>query len=90
MMRQEGMDYLSEETPAALLADGFEDAIIGLCEVFNRPLLAAYDRSKCIDILMERDGMTGEEAEEYFSFNVSGAWHGDGTPVYVTLFVPPS
>jgi hypothetical protein len=86
-MQQNLMDFLSEENPEALLADGFEDAFIGICEVFNRPLLAAYDRRKCIDILMTRDGMTEEDAEEYFSFNVSGAWLGDGTPVYVSLQV---
>jgi len=85
-MLQEFIDQLTEYNPEALLADGFEDAFIGICEVFNRPILAAYDRDKCITILMERDGMTDEEAEEYFEFNVAGSWVGDSTPVYVTLW----
>ena len=79
------MQLLEEITPEALLADGFEDAYIGWCEVFHRPPLAAYDRDKCIEILMERDGMDYEEAEEYFNFNVSGSWVGDNTPVYISL-----
>ena len=66
-------------------ADGFEGAFIGTCEVFGRPPLAAYDREKCLQILIERDGMDYEEADEYFEFNVAGSWVGDGTPVYVTL-----
>ena len=79
------MIELKEINPEALLADGFEDAYIGVCEVFNRPPLAAYDRDKCIEILMERDGMDSDEAEEYFNFNVSGSWVGENTPVYISL-----
>ena len=45
-----------------------------------------YDTDKCLAILRERDGMTEEEAEEYFYFNVVGAWVGDYTPCFVTLY----
>ncbi len=69
-----------------MLADGFEEAFLGVSEVFGRPPLATYDRDKCIDILVERDGMTYEEAVEYFEFNVSGSWVGDSTPIYLTLW----
>jgi hypothetical protein len=44
-----------------------------------------YDEDKCIQILMERDGMTDEEAIEFFEFNVVGAYVGDHTPIYVRL-----
>jgi hypothetical protein len=64
------------------LADGFEDAYMGLATQFTRPPLAVYDRNKCIQILIERDGMSGEEAEEYFQFNVEGSWVGDNTPLF--------
>jgi hypothetical protein len=69
-----------------MLADGFEEAFLGVSEVFGRPPLATYDKEKCIDILVERDGMTYEEAVEYFEFNVSGSWVGDSTPIYLTLW----
>jgi hypothetical protein len=65
-----------------MLADGFEDAFLGIGTQFNRHF-AIYDRQKCIEILMDRDGMHEEEAEEYFEFNVAGAWVGHGTPVFV-------
>ena len=68
----------------ALLADGFEGAFIGMCERFGMQPVAAYDRDKCIDILIQRDRMTYEEAVEFFDFNVIGAWVGDLTPVFVT------
>lgn len=72
----------------ALLADGFEDALIGWVERFNTGPLALYDRSKCIQILMERDEMSWDEAEEFFQYNVTGAWVGDGTPAFAVLLHP--
>ena len=30
-----------------------------------------------------KDGMTDEEAMEYFEFNVVGAWMGEGTPIFL-------
>ena len=73
------------EANEALLADGFEDAFIGYIERFSSGPIALYDRGKCIKILMERDGMTWEGADEFFGFNVLGAWAGDGTPAFATL-----
>ncbi len=53
-----------------LIADGFDEATMRLI----------YSVSKCIEILM-RD-MSEEEAMEHFSFNVSGAYVGDKTPIW--------
>ena len=83
---QEVKDWIIEYNEEALLADGFEEAFLGVSEVYGRPPLATYDRDKCIDILIQRDGMTYEEAEEYFDFNVRGAWVGENTPIYLTLW----
>lgn len=75
-------DTLTEN--GALLADGFEPALIGWVEQFTSGPLALYDRQRCIDILM-KDGLSWEEADEYFTFNVTGAWTGDGTPAFAEL-----
>ncbi len=71
---------LAEQNPEAVLYDGFEDALVGLACQFNT-VLACYDRERCIKILMERDGMDEDEAEEYFEFNVAGAYVGTFTPI---------
>jgi len=42
------------------------------------------DRDKCIGIL-KNQGMTEEEAIDYFEFNTIGAWMGEGTPLFATL-----
>lgn len=72
-------ENLSEEE-TVLLADGFENAFVGIGRQFGKPI-AVYDRKKCIKILME--DMSYEEAEEYFGFNVEGAWVGEQTPVFL-------
>ena len=65
-----------------MLADGFEDAFLGVARQFNSPPFAVYDRNKCIEILTEQ-GMEEDEAEEYFSFNVEGAYVGESTPAFM-------
>jgi hypothetical protein len=65
-----------------LLADGFEDAYVGVAYVFNRAI-AVYDLDKCIEVLIKRDGMGIEEATEYFEFNVLGAYMGKDTPAFL-------
>lgn len=81
--REEAVEALAEND--ALTADGFEGALVGYVERFNSGPLALYDRQRCIQILMERDGMDFEGAEEFFDFNVVGAWVGEGTPAFATL-----
>lgn len=68
----------------ALYADGFEDAIIGVGRQFNTDVVV-YDEAKCIEILVLRDQMTPDEAEEFFEFNVVGAYVGDHTPIFVRV-----
>lgn len=71
------------EKDQILLADGFEDALLGVTYMINRGHAAVYNRSKCIDILVNRDGMSYEEADEFFEFNVAGAYVGPHTPIFL-------
>ena len=83
---EEKIDWLIEHDEEILTADGFDYALIGVCERAGQPTIAMYDKDKCINLLIERDGMPEEEAEEYFYFNVVGAWVGEYTPCFVTLY----
>ena len=76
--------WIAEINPDALLADGFEGAFLGVAERCSQPALAVYDTGRCLRILQSRDGMTEEEAAEYFSFNTLGAWAGEHTPLFLT------
>lgn len=83
---KEKLEHIHEYEEGALLADGFEDAIIGVIYPPGGESVIAYDTYKCIQILIDRDGMSEEEALEYFQFNVAGAYVGERTPVFVQLF----
>lgn len=72
-------------TDGMLKMDGFDDCVVGICERFGMEAVLAYDRDKVIEKLVA-DGMTQEEAEDFFEYNQIGAWMGDRTPVFVTLF----
>ena len=55
-------EQIAEINPDALVCDGFDDAIIGMGERINLGPIVAYDVEKIISIMVNRDGMTDEEA----------------------------
>ena len=63
---------------------GFDNAIIGVGERNNTDSMIVYDYDKMVKVLVTRDDMSYEEAEEYIEFNIVGAWIGDTTPIIVT------
>ena len=80
-------EYLKSIGESVLLADGFDEAITGVSQRMNEPLLAVYAYDKMIDVLIERDGLDWDEATEYLDFNVIGAWVGEKTPIIVMPIV---
>jgi hypothetical protein len=78
------MAELSEIDPEMMLVDGFEEAVIGYVTMFTKTV-ALYDRAKCLDILMKRDGMDYSGAIEFFDHNVIGAYVGQLTPAFATI-----
>ena len=63
-----------------LLADGFDDAIIGISSGSSPK--AVYSVNMVIEILM-KEGMSQEEAIEHFDFNIAGSYVGEKTPIFV-------
>jgi hypothetical protein len=70
------IDRMPDET--FMFADGFDDAIIGLCEVTNRVI---YSTKKIIEILIE-EGMEYDDALDHFGFNITGSYVGEMTPIF--------
>tara|TARA_R110001592_G_scaffold172712_1_gene411205 strand:+ start:432 stop:692 length:261 start_codon:yes stop_codon:yes gene_type:complete len=77
------IDEIAEINPEAMLADGFDKAILGMCIQFGGEPLVAYDYEKCVEILMEKDGLTRIEAIDFMEFNVIGSYVGLNTPVFI-------
>lgn len=86
MTRDDLIATIEERYPDAqiILADGFEDAFVGIAERCASPHVAIYDYDRMLNVLVQRDGMTEEEADEFLQFNVLGAYVGEGTPWYIT------
>lgn len=61
-----------------LKADGFDDAVIGFEDSSMRLI---YSTIECIRIL-QADGMTYEDAIDYFYYNVEGSFVGELTPIW--------
>jgi len=74
MLEQIIEQYYEEEL---LIADGFDEAVIGVEENEMRII---YSVSKCLEILGQ--DMDETDAIEYFTYNVSGSYVGEKTPIW--------
>ena len=91
MTREDIVAFIEQEAPddinEILLADGFEDAFLGIAEMtWHGPLVAVYSRERAIDILASQFDGDYDEAVEYLDFNVTGAYVGERTPVFALMF----
>ena len=59
-----------------------DEAFIGIATTFGEKIRAVYDINKVIDLL-QRQGMTYEEAEEYFDYKIVGSYVGEQTPIFM-------
>lgn len=60
--------------------DDLDHCCLGKAERINMEPLLVYSYVKLMAHFMEQ-GMDPEEAVEWISFNVAGAWVGEGTPL---------
>lgn len=82
MTKREEIEELYDDL---IFMDGYDDCIVGVMERYGAEPVVLYDKCAVIDVLV-RDGMTEEEAYEFFEFNQLGAWVGEKTPAFVELF----
>ena len=65
-----------------VVMEGYDDCVIGVLERFGTEPVILYDRDRVIDKLMA-DGLTPEEAVEFYEYNQLGSWVGDRTPGFL-------
>ena len=71
------IENYSEET--FLIADGFDEAVIGFEAKSGRLI---YSSKTCLEILVE-EGMSYDDALEHFEYNVTGSYVGEQTPIFM-------
>ena len=72
------------DTHELVFMNGFNDCIAGIVERHGIPGIVCYDRDKVISKLVW-EGMTVDEAEEWYEFNQLGAYAGESTPCFISL-----
>ena len=88
--REQLLELRSDDDVELLCADGFDDAIVGVTADHKHGVdRVVYDREKCIQILVDRDGMDWSEAEEFFQYNTERSlpYMGDGGPLFVEILL---
>lgn len=83
MTRKDIQKWLEEREITTLLAEGLDDAFIGVDLTSDTPR-AVYSIDGCISILSKTMGE--DNAEEYFWFNVAGANIGPQTPIFIATY----
>ena len=78
-IREELCEYHGDDL---LFADGYDDAIIGVCVGFDSGRVA-YSMQKMIEIAAKDLSVDYDEAIEWLEYNTFGAFVGNNTPIYV-------
>jgi hypothetical protein len=68
------IEEMKEFAEGAIILDGLDEAIMGIAEEFGNGYRIVYSKSKIFGILMNRDGMTEEEAIEFYEYNILGLY----------------
>lgn len=77
------IDEIAEQTETVMLrADGFDNCCVGVVDGCDQNPVLCYSVDMILSQL-EQDGMTREEAQEFFDFNIIGAYMGEGTPLFI-------
>jgi len=79
----------SDYSDKILLADGFDEAFLGIGENSQANPVAVYSVEKCLDLFADQfedaDDPVGD-AIDFFEFNVRGSYVGEFTPMFVNMF----
>jgi hypothetical protein len=73
------VDQIAAMNEEAITLDGLDAAIVGITTAGS----VAYSVSRILKILMDRDGMDAEEADEFFGFNIECLGLGEFTPIFI-------
>lgn len=71
--------WIDQYNAKALMLDGHDNAIIGLSCVHGHNPIVIYDPKIIVGNLVDQ-GMTEDEAEEFYCFNIECMYAGLGTP----------
>lgn len=62
----------------------FDACIVGVATRCGMDNVVVYDQGKVIKALIE-DGMSEEDAQEWYEFNILGSYVGENTPMFLSV-----
>lgn len=80
---------INQYSKNTIILEGYEEAIVGIVNSYDlggRRIL--YSKNQILKIL-EREGRTQSEAEEYFNTNIIGVNYGDESPIFQEVEILP-
>lgn len=84
---QKFREFLRDTFPSKggiIIADGFQNAFVGVLPLDEDTYAAVYSIEGIIEILITRDSMTEEQANEFFEYNILSFKTDKGyTPVFI-------
>jgi hypothetical protein len=89
---EEKKAQLAEIDEEVILFDGYEEALVGYGYTFasnGHLVVAIYDYNKCLECLLKQ-GMSEEDAIEWFETNTLGCYAGKNQPVFMKKFTKVS
>ena len=82
MNREQIAEQYGEEILLLDPPEQFDPCILGFASRCGMEAVAVYDEAKVINALVD-EGMTPEEAIEWYEFNIAGAYLGERTPMFM-------
>ena len=80
---QRVVELLEASDNTALTVDGHDSAILGLCWASGAPRVVYSVQTILNDLV--KQGMSPNEAREFYEFNIEGAYVGEQTPLFVEI-----
>ena len=86
---------MEEINPEALMANGFDDCLVGYLEQCGQPAALCYDAEKMVEkvareMQLQNPELSPEDArsnaQEYLDFNTFGSYNGPGSPMWLNRF----
>jgi len=74
------IDQLGDLNPDAYLFDNMDSALVGIGYRAHKDPVAVYSQARIFERLLT-DGLSEEDAAEYFTGKFIGIWAGENTPV---------
>lgn len=79
-------NWVKDNDEEALFADGLDDAIIAISrDSLTGKYRVVYDVARIVQVLVNDQGMSEDEAYEHMEFNIIGGYVGDMTPIWAFL-----